>query len=91
MQLENCGLSAATVAGLNKRGIHALFPIQKGVFDPVMQGRDIIARARTGSGKTLAFALPVIEALVEVRTMIVQWYCSQHCVLIFGRRRGARF
>mmetsp|Transcript_16919 Transcript_16919/g.50518 ORF Transcript_16919/g.50518 Transcript_16919/m.50518 type:complete len:841 (+) Transcript_16919:117-2639(+) len=65
LKLENCGLSAATVAGLNKRGIHALFPIQKGVFDPVMQGRDIIARARTGSGKTLAFALPVIEALVE--------------------------
>lgn len=65
-QLENCGLSKATVDGLNKRGIFALFPIQKGVFDPVMEGRDIIARARTGSGKTLAFALPVIESLVEV-------------------------
>lgn len=62
----NCGLSDATVANLEKRGIAALFPIQKAVFTPVMEGRDLIGRARTGSGKTLAFALPVVESLVKV-------------------------
>ena len=51
---------------LEKRGIHALFPIQKHVFEPAMAGRDLIGRARTGSGKTLAFALPVIESLIKV-------------------------
>ena len=66
-QLVNCGLSDATVANLEKKGITALFPIQKHVFEPAMEGRDLIGRARTGSGKTLAFALPVIESLVKAR------------------------
>ena len=66
LQLVNCGLSDATVANLEQRGIAALFPIQKAVFEPVMAGRDLIGRARTGSGKTLAFALPVVESLVKV-------------------------
>ena len=66
MQLANCGLSDITVRTLEKRGIHALFPIQKHVFEPAMAGRDLIGRARTGSGKTLAFALPVIESLIKV-------------------------
>lgn len=83
VQLQNCGLSEATVTGLNKRGISALFPIQKAVFEPVMAGRDIIGRARTGSGKTLAFALPVIESLVEVGLPFQFTTCS--CLHDFTR------
>jgi ATP-dependent helicase YprA (DUF1998 family) len=44
----------------------ALFPIQKSVFAPAMDSRDLIGRAKTGSGKTLAFALPVVEGLLAV-------------------------
>ena len=72
-QLVNCGLSPATVAKLEEKGITALFPIQKHVFEPVMAGRDLIGRARTGSGKTLAFALPVIENLVKVCCRSAWW------------------
>lgn len=50
---------------LEQKGIQALFPIQKSVFDPAMAGTDLVARARTGSGKTLAFSLPIIEALLK--------------------------
>lgn len=49
---------------LKTRGVEALFPIQKHVFQPCAEGRDLIGRAKTGSGKTLAFALPVIESLL---------------------------
>ncbi len=66
--MENLGLSDETVAALQKRGIMSLFPIQKSVFQPIQEGRDLIGRAKTGSGKTLAFALPVIEALLKVRS-----------------------
>ena len=66
MQIENCGLSDTSVSALERRGIKALFPIQKHVFDPAMNGRDLIGRAKTGSGKTLAFSLPVIEKIMEV-------------------------
>jgi superfamily II DNA/RNA helicase len=70
VQVENCGLSDETVRALHKRGVASLFPIQKHVFDPAMSGRDLIGRAKTGSGKTLAFSLPVIEALLKVRSSI---------------------
>jgi DEAD/DEAH box helicase len=50
---------------LERKGISALFPIQKSVFDPAMAGTDLVARARTGSGKTLAFSLPIIESIMK--------------------------
>ncbi|GMH35171.1 hypothetical protein BSKO_03039 [Bryopsis sp. KO-2023] len=65
LKLTNCGLSQETLKALEKRGVVALFPIQKHVFDPAMAGKDLICRAKTGSGKTLAFALPVIEGLLK--------------------------
>jgi hypothetical protein len=51
LMLVNCGLSEATVSALEQRGITALFPIQKVVFEPAMRGADLIARAKTGSGE----------------------------------------
>eukprot|EP01023_Acetabularia_acetabulum_P015209 TRINITY_DN17375_c1_g1_i1.p2 TRINITY_DN17375_c1_g1~~TRINITY_DN17375_c1_g1_i1.p2 ORF type:complete len:779 (+),score=193.76 TRINITY_DN17375_c1_g1_i1:91-2337(+) len=65
LNLANCGLSKSTLQALEQKGIKQLFPIQKHVFDPAMQGRDLLCRAKTGSGKTLAFALPVIESLIK--------------------------
>eukprot|EP00798_Chlamydomonas_sp_ICE-L_P001315 gene1315-32668_t len=65
LKVTNLGLCDATVKALAKRGITSLFPIQKSVFEPAMQGRDMIGRAKTGSGKTLAFALPVVENIIR--------------------------
>ncbi|KAK2079944.1 hypothetical protein QBZ16_002339 [Prototheca wickerhamii] len=65
--IENCGLSEVTLEALRKRGIAQLFPVQKNVLEPAMEGRDLIARARTGSGKTLAFALPAVERVMASR------------------------
>ncbi|KAK1426896.1 hypothetical protein QVD17_15576 [Tagetes erecta] len=42
-----------------------LFPIQRAVLVPALEGRDIIARAKTGTGKTLAFGIPIIKRLAE--------------------------
>lgn len=63
--VTNLGLSEETAAALINRGIQSLFPIQRLVLQPAMEGRDLIGRAKTGSGKTLAFALPVIEGILE--------------------------
>eukprot|EP00210_Caulerpa_lentillifera_P007790 g7434.t1 len=70
--LKNCGLSKSILNALEKRDITALFPIQKHVFDPAMEGRDLIGRAKTGSGKTLAFAIPVVEKLIKENQEIGQ-------------------
>jgi ATP-dependent RNA helicase DDX21 len=41
-----------------------LFPIQIKTLRAIVEGKDVIAKARTGSGKTLAFALPVVHKLL---------------------------
>lgn len=50
---------------LQKRGITHLFPIQRAVLVPALEGRDLIARAKTGTGKTLAFGIPILKKLTE--------------------------
>ena len=39
VQLLNCGLSDVTIKALEGRGILALFPIQKHVYEPAAAGK----------------------------------------------------
>ncbi|MDE1548226.1 DEAD/DEAH box helicase [Jeotgalibaca caeni] len=36
-------------------------PIQERVFEPLMEGKDVIGLSPTGTGKTLAYALPLLQ------------------------------
>ncbi|ETK72184.1 hypothetical protein L915_20663 [Phytophthora nicotianae] len=63
--LDNFRICDETKKNLQARGIHTLFPIQAMTFDKILDGKDLMGRARTGMGKTLAFALPVIELLLK--------------------------
>lgn len=65
LSIVNLGLPQKLVDSLLKRGISHLFPIQRSVLVPALEGRDIIARAKTGTGKTLAFGIPIIKRLSE--------------------------
>ncbi|GMJ14925.1 PLANT RNA HELICASE75 [Hibiscus trionum] len=50
---------------LKSKGIESLFPIQAMTFDVILDGTDLVGRARTGQGKTLAFVLPILESLIN--------------------------
>ncbi|CAJ2631807.1 unnamed protein product [Trifolium pratense] len=63
LDISKLDLPSQLVDSLRKRGITELFPIQRAVLVPALQGRDIIARAKTGTGKTLAFGIPIINGL----------------------------
>ncbi|EHA8586677.1 DEAD-box ATP-dependent RNA helicase 3, chloroplastic-like [Cocos nucifera] len=65
LAIANLGLPEQLVSTLEKRGITHLFPIQRAVLLPALEGRDLIARAKTGTGKTLAFGIPIIKRLTE--------------------------
>ncbi|KAM7481893.1 hypothetical protein LguiB_006476 [Lonicera macranthoides] len=65
LALTKLGLPQRLVESLENRGITSLFPIQRSVLKPALEGRDIIARAKTGTGKTLAFGIPIIKRLTE--------------------------
>ncbi|KAJ6775679.1 ATP-DEPENDENT RNA HELICASE RHLE-RELATED [Salix purpurea] len=65
LDVSKLGLPQRLVQTLQNRGITHLFPIQRAVLIPALEGRDLIARAKTGTGKTLAFGIPIIKRLTE--------------------------
>lgn len=56
----------ASLDYLTARGVKYLFPVQVKTFQPIYDGKDLIAQARTGTGKTFSFALPLTEKLQSV-------------------------
>ncbi|KAJ6792946.1 DEAD-box ATP-dependent RNA helicase 7-like [Iris pallida] len=77
-------ISEALKAKLKAKGIHSLFPIQAMTFNLVMDGSDLVGRARTGQGKTLAFVLPILEALTSghLKSSTKTGYGRTPCVLV---------
>ncbi|KAJ4837360.1 DEAD-box ATP-dependent RNA helicase 53, mitochondrial [Turnera subulata] len=65
LEIVKLGISEEIVSALAKKNITKLFPIQKAVLEPAMQGRDLFGRARTGTGKTLAFGIPIIDRILQ--------------------------
>ncbi|XP_051474901.1 nucleolar RNA helicase 2-like [Apus apus] len=63
---SNFPLSQNTINLLKARGVKYLFPVQAKTFQPIYDGKDLIAQARTGTGKTFSFAIPLIEKLQSV-------------------------
>lgn len=64
-------LSADMLANLESLGYSEMTPIQAQSLPLVLQGQDIIAKAKTGSGKTAAFGIALLEKL-NVRFFGVQ-------------------
>jgi ATP-dependent RNA helicase DeaD len=60
---EPLGLSPALLENIGQLGFREPTPIQAAAIPPLLEGRDMIGRARTGSGKTAAFGLPLIQLL----------------------------
>jgi ATP-independent RNA helicase DbpA len=56
---------------LNNLGYHSMTEIQSKSLPLVLQGADVVAKAKTGSGKTAAFALGMLERL-EASSFSVQ-------------------
>jgi ATP-dependent RNA helicase DeaD len=47
-------------------------PVQIAVFEPAVEGRNLVVQARTGTGKTTAFGLPIVDRVVRPGTKAVQ-------------------
>mmetsp|Transcript_35225 Transcript_35225/g.86427 ORF Transcript_35225/g.86427 Transcript_35225/m.86427 type:complete len:673 (+) Transcript_35225:423-2441(+) len=60
------GLSSPSMRAINEvmKFTHAT-AVQDQTLPPILQGLDVLARAKTGSGKTVAFLLPSIETLLK--------------------------
>ncbi len=52
-------------------GITVPTPIQRLTVDPILKGRDVIAKAETGTGKTLAFGAPMMSLIDSDRSSVL--------------------
>ena len=64
MSFESFRLHSDLLRGVRDLGFVNPTPIQEQAIPPVMDGRDVLARAMTGSGKTAAFLLPILHRLL---------------------------
>ena len=60
---ESFGLSEATMRAIKNKGYATSTPVQAGCIPPMLEGKDVIAKAPTGTGKTMAFGIPIIERI----------------------------
>ncbi|KAL3654681.1 DEAD-box ATP-dependent RNA helicase 16 [Castilleja foliolosa] len=60
---EELGLDSRLIRALSKTSIETPTPIQRVAIPLILEGKDVVARAKTGSGKTLAYLLPLLQKL----------------------------
>ncbi|MDQ0192273.1 DEAD/DEAH box helicase [Paenibacillus wynnii] len=60
---KELGVSEVLNTLLQGQGIVKPTPVQEEAIPPLVQGLDVIARAKTGTGKTLAFLLPIMDKI----------------------------
>nr|GLL26409.1 DEAD-box ATP-dependent RNA helicase 16 [Ipomoea trifida] len=60
---EGLGLDPRLVRALSKKSIEKPTPIQRVAIPLILEGKDVVARAKTGSGKTFAYLLPLLQKL----------------------------
>ncbi|WP_340679648.1 ATP-dependent RNA helicase DbpA [Paraglaciecola sp.] len=64
------GLKPALLDNLETLGFSQMTDIQAGSLPAILQGRDVVAKAKTGSGKTAAFGLGLLQNLQVERFRI---------------------
>jgi len=61
IMFQDLGLSENILAALEKKGYGYPTRVQREAIPPLMQWKDVMAKAPTGTGKTFAFGIPMIE------------------------------
>ncbi len=55
------GLSEEMLRAIDKKGLKESTPVQAGCIPPMLEWKDVIAKAPSGTGKTFAFGIPIVE------------------------------
>ncbi|PWA89895.1 P-loop containing nucleoside triphosphate hydrolases superfamily protein [Artemisia annua] len=64
LTFEQLGLDPRLIRALTKKNIDKPTPIQQTGIPLILEGKDVVARAKTGSGKTFAYLLPMLQKLL---------------------------
>ncbi|KAL6603981.1 hypothetical protein ACP70R_044342 [Stipagrostis hirtigluma subsp. patula] len=65
-RFDECPLSPLTLKGVKSAGYERMTAVQEATLPIILQGKDVLAKAKTGTGKTVAFLLPAIEVVSKL-------------------------
>ncbi|GJM96032.1 hypothetical protein PR202_ga12836 [Eleusine coracana subsp. coracana] len=66
MSFDELGLDEQLKRALRKKGMIMATPIQREAIPLILEGKDVVAKAKTGSGKTFAYLLPLLHELLKL-------------------------
>ncbi len=67
VNFNEMGIDDRILMGVLKLGWLEPTPIQEAAIPLILEGRDILAKARTGSGKTGAYAIPLLHKILTMK------------------------
>ncbi|XP_062215336.1 DEAD-box ATP-dependent RNA helicase 26-like [Phragmites australis] len=62
-RFDQCPISPLSLKAIKDAGYERMTKVQEATLPKILQGKDVLAKAKTGTGKTVAFLLPAIEVL----------------------------
>ncbi|XP_008791429.2 DEAD-box ATP-dependent RNA helicase 31-like [Phoenix dactylifera] len=65
-RFEQCSISPLSLKGVKAAGYERMTLVQEATLPLILEGKDVLAKAKTGTGKTLAFLLPAIEVISKL-------------------------
>ena len=63
LKFSELPISATLKQAIGEMGLTTATPVQASTLPYLLEGRDVVAKARTGTGKTVAFLVPTVERL----------------------------
>jgi ATP-dependent RNA helicase DDX56/DBP9 len=66
------GLDSRLLQAIAKQNFKSPTLVQSKAIPLVLEGRDVLARAKTGSGKTAAYLLPILHSILK-RKQVCFW------------------
>jgi len=66
------GLDSRLLQAIAKQNFQRPTLVQSKAIPLVLEGRDVLARAKTGSGKTAAYLLPILHSILK-RKQVCFW------------------
>jgi len=61
VRFDTLPISPELLQAVKRQGLELSTPVQAGCIPPMLDWRDVIAKAPTGTGKTLAFGIPIVQ------------------------------
>lgn len=64
-RFDQCPISRLSLKGIQDAGYERMTVVQEATLPVILEGKDVLAKAKTGTGKTVAFLLPSIETVSQ--------------------------